>query len=222
LVEASGRDFTIHVMAADAAGNISRLEIVVQAAPRYGDVPMGHPAFTAIEHLSDQGIVEGYNDGAFHPEAVTTRAQYARMLVVTMGWSLIKPQEPRFTDVPPTDASFRYVETAAARGILPGFLDGTFAPDRPVSRSEAIHGILLATGKSVSGGRKLFAYLPPGHWAAGCNPSEPRRGHPGYSEQGYYCGSAPTTRADTSQVIYSLFRSLQAVEQNSPRDDQER
>jgi len=58
-VQAEGRDYLIHVTAADAAGNVSRLEVTVQAAARYNDVPLGSPAFNAIEYLSDLGIVGG-------------------------------------------------------------------------------------------------------------------------------------------------------------------
>ena len=67
-VQAGGRDFVIHVTAADAAGNVSRLEITVQASARYTDVPVTHPAVKAIEYLSDLGIVSGYPNGSFRPE----------------------------------------------------------------------------------------------------------------------------------------------------------
>src|SRR5688500_8745035 len=62
-LQAGGREFLIHVSSSDAAGKVSRLEVVVQAAPKYNDVKLSDPAFVAIETLSDRGIVSGYTDG---------------------------------------------------------------------------------------------------------------------------------------------------------------
>src|SRR6185436_19858792 len=67
-IEASGRDFVIHITAADAAGNLAQVEITVQAASRYTDVQLDNPAFVAVEYLSDQGVVSGYGDGTFRPD----------------------------------------------------------------------------------------------------------------------------------------------------------
>src|SRR5439155_8439757 len=134
-VEAAGRDFIIGVTAADPAGNVARLEITVQAAPRYNDVPMSHPAFTAVEYLSDQAIVSGYGDGSFRPDAYVTRAQYAKTMGTAMHWGLIRPIEPRFSDVEPNSWMYPYVETAVARKIKQGYSDGTFRPGAPISRA---------------------------------------------------------------------------------------
>ncbi len=218
-LEASGRDFSIHVTASDAAGNVSSLEVVVQAAPRFADVPVGHPAFRAVEYLSDRGVLGGYTDGLFRPDTPATRSQFAKMIVIAMGWGLINPPEPRFTDVPPEHPLYPYIETAAARGMLPGFLDGTFEPNMPVSRSEALLTLLAASGKTLNTAGALLADLPPDHWAATCDP-DPRRG-PSYYDN-TTCGNTPATRADSALLVYNLYRSMENIETGTPLDDQGR
>jgi hypothetical protein len=218
-VQASGRDFAIHVSSSDPAGNVSRLEVVVQAAPRFADVPVGHPAFRAVEYLSDRGVLGGYTDGLFRPEARATRAQFVKMAVSAMGWGLINPAEPRFTDVPADHPLYAYIETAAARGLLTGFLDGTFEPNMPVSRSQVLRAVLAAAGKTPVTAGALIAELPPNHWAATCDPSSGRG--PSYYDYNA-CGHTPATRADISLLVYNLYRSMETLESSTPLDDQGR
>ena len=218
-VQASGRDFAIHASASDPAGNVSRLELLVQAAPRFADVPAGHPAFRAIEYLSDRGILVGYTDGLFRPDGRASRGQFAKMVVAAMGWGLISPPEPRFTDVPADHPLYAYIETAAARGLLPGFRAGTFEPNLPVSRSLALRTVLSAAGKTLITGGALIAELPPNHWAAGCDP-EVKRGPNDLDNT--LCGNAPATRMDTALLVYNLYRHMEVVESTTHLDDQGR
>ncbi|MEO5952924.1 MAG: S-layer homology domain-containing protein, partial [Chloroflexia bacterium] len=218
-LQAEGRDFAIHVSASDPAGNVSRLEVLVQAAPRYADVPVGHPAFRAVEYLSDRNLLGGFTDGLFRPNAAVTRAQYAKMLVSSMGWSLIKPYEQRFTDIPPDHPLYAYIETVAARGLLPGYLDGTFEPNLPVSRNLALSALLSAGSRTLLTGGNLIAGLPPGHWANSCDPSAKRTLN---QSDNTSCGINTATRADVSMLIYNLYRQQENLEIATPLDDQGR
>lgn len=218
-VEARGRDYPIDITAADPAGNVSRLELNVQAAPRFADVPMGNPAFQAIEYLSDKNIVDGYSDGLFRPDSVATRAQYARMLVTAMSWGLIKPDEPRFTDVPADNSLYSYIETAAAHGALAGFGDNSFQPGSAVSRRDALRYALAATGNKNIGIHTLFTDLPPNFWANGCDLAEGKH-NPGNPDVINACDNSPVSRGDLSILMYNLYRNLQTIENPPPRDDQ--
>lgn len=162
-VQAEGRDFVIDVTAADAAANVSRAEVTVQAAARYNDVPVNDPDSIAVESLSDLGLLTGYADGSFHPDASVTRAQYAKLLCTAMRWGLIKPPDSRFSDVPTDSPLFTYVETAAARGYLRGYTDGSFQPNAPISRDDATRIWVMASGWQLTNVRvSAFLDLPPG------------------------------------------------------------
>jgi hypothetical protein len=218
-VEAGGRDYVIHVTAADAAGNVSRLEITVQASARYTDVPVTHPAVKAIEYLSDLGIVSGYANGTFRPNATVTRAQLTKMLVVTLQWGLIKPPEARFTDVSPDSWMFPYVETAAAHGMMSGANDGTFQPNQPVSRSDLVAAIRLAGGARVLKSGLLYSTLPAGHWATTCKAGSPPGDGSGPDGTTIYCGATPATRLDVSLLVYDLKKAIETLDSRTPSDD---
>ena len=53
--------------------------------PLFSDVPENHWAFEYIKAFADIGILAGYEDGTFKPDAPVTRAEWAKMLVSTFG-----------------------------------------------------------------------------------------------------------------------------------------
>jgi hypothetical protein len=219
-VQALGRDFAIHVSAADPAGNISRLEVLIQASPRYSDVPFSMPSSKAIEYLGERGIISGYSDGSFRPGAALTRGQLAKMIVTTMQWGVINPPEGRFTDVTSDMWAYPFVETAAARGVVWGYLDGTFSPNSPVSRSDALRMVLAAGGRHPMDAGQLFTSLPPDHWALVCE--LPARDSPPSERDDTltYCGQGPAARGDVAMLVYDLLRQVEALlEQENTRDD---
>ncbi|MBF6613234.1 MAG: S-layer homology domain-containing protein [Chloroflexi bacterium] len=219
-VQASGRDFVIHVTAADPAGNVSRLEITVQAAARYNDVSMSRPDFLAIESLSDEGVISGYSDGSFRPDSTLTRAQLAKMLAIAFQWGLIKPAEGRFSDVPGDSWMFPYVETAAARGAMEGYSDGTFGPTDPISRGEVARSIVLAAGWQISSTHTGFSDVPADSSLAGYVATAHAHGIVTGDEEGNFYPSALATRGEVSTIFYSLMQALHPPAPAKPKDDQ--
>lgn len=213
-VQAEGRDFVVHVTAADQAGNMSRQEVAVQAASRYNDVLVTDPDLQAIETLSDRGIIAGYQDGSFKPDAPLSRAQFAKFLGLVMKWGLIKPPESRFSDVPSNSPLFPFVETAAARGLIKGYTDGTFKPNAPVSRADATRTWIMAAGWKLTASRSgIFLDLPSGFAATPYIETAHTYGLVVPDDEGNFRPSNPITRAELSQLVY---RYLQAVQQQTP------
>jgi hypothetical protein len=210
-IQAEGRDFVIHVTAADPAGNVSRVEVTVQAAPRYGDVPLDDPAFGAIEYLSDKGIISGYTDGSFHPDAEITRAQLAKLIVVARHWSIIRPIEGRFTDVPADGWMFPYIETAVARGVMKGYTDGTFLPNAPANRAEVVRTIVLAAGWPVSKAlpRTVLPDGQAGHWSEPYIEAARKHGVIATDPNGDFYPGYVATRSRASVMVYNMMLKLQ-------------
>ncbi len=210
-IQAEGRDFVIHVTAADPAGNVSRLEVTVQAAPRYSDVPLDNSAFAAIEYLSDKGIISGYTDGSFHPDAEITRAQLAKLIVVARHWSIIKPIEGRFIDVPLDGWMFPYIETAVARGVMKGYTDGTFLPNAPATRAEVVRTIVLAAGWPVSKAlpRTVLPDGQAGHWSEPYIEAARKHGVIATDPNGDFYPGYVATRSRASVMIYNMVLKLQ-------------
>jgi hypothetical protein len=218
-VQASGRDFVIHVSASDPAGNVSRIEVTVQAAPKYNDVPLDHPASAAVEYLSDQSILGGYADGSFRPEAPVTRAQLAKVLAYTYQWGLIKPMEGRFTDVPADSWMFPYVETAVARGVMEGYHDGTFRPNASVPWSVLVSSMAKAGEWDRETHRAwLLLDAPPDHWSAKYMPVVEVLGH--VSDEGRFLPHSTANRGQIAQLVFSVMHHQSEVSPPQTRDDE--
>lgn len=216
-VQAEGRDFVVHVSASDAAGNVSRQEIEVQAASRYHDVPLTDPSSEAVEELADRGIITGYADGSFKPHAEVTRAQFAKFLAVVMQWSLIKPLESRFADVPSDSALFSYIETAAARGYMRGYTDGTFKPNEGLLRAEAVQIWVRAAAWSPDySSSGLFLDIPDAYPGASYIETAFAHGIIAPDEEGNFRPTDAITRAELSQMVYSYLQQTKPVEEPNP------
>jgi hypothetical protein len=111
--------------------------------PTFNDVGTGHWAYRYIEYCVGAGIIEGYPDGSYRPNAVVDRGQMAVYIArADAGGDGAVPLDTdgaTFTDV--TDNNdwawcCRHVEYCAAHGIVQGYLDGTYHPEREVTRDQ--------------------------------------------------------------------------------------
>ncbi len=99
--------------------------------------------YTAVE----RGIVEGYEDGTFRPDAVINRAEALKILV---GASHLEPPVDAtnlariFPDVKEDDWFRPYVSAAAWFEIIGGYEDGELKPGNNLTRGQAAKMIYLA------------------------------------------------------------------------------
>ena len=103
---------------------------------KFTDVPADTWYSNAISTLTNMGVLSGYKDGTFRPNAPITRAEYAT-IAVSFYKETVKDYQGTFSDVPQGQWYTQYVETAAAFGLISGYPDGTFAPNKNISRAEA-------------------------------------------------------------------------------------
>jgi hypothetical protein len=91
-----------------------------------------------IETLANKYIISGKLDGNFAPNEEMTRAQFTVLLVRALGLPSEK-YEQKFTDVKESDWFNLNGELAAATkyGIIQGKIDGRFAPNEKISRTQA-------------------------------------------------------------------------------------
>jgi len=101
---------------------------------------IGHWAQDAIAAAHRQGIVEGYDGDTFGPDDPLFREQMVAIVVKAFG--LREAEEGRmvpFTDEEAISVWAREaVRIAASHGIVMGYEDGAFRPQRPVTRAEAV------------------------------------------------------------------------------------
>jgi len=95
----------------------------------------GHWAAGYIEAAKAAGIIGGYADGTFRPNAMITRAEIAKIVVGAAGLAT-DTSGAGFSDIAGHWAS-DYILTAANNGIVGGYTDGTFKPNAHATRAEA-------------------------------------------------------------------------------------
>ncbi|WP_068621514.1 InlB B-repeat-containing protein [Paenibacillus tuaregi] len=104
--------------------------------PVFADVE-DHWAAHSIRLFARLGIVQGYGDGTFKPDASITRGEFASMLAKLFPLAKGTAVTPSFTDLEDSWARDA-VLTLASNGIIRGYEDGTFRADQNITRAEMI------------------------------------------------------------------------------------
>lgn len=114
----------------------------------FRDVTSAHWAFASVERAAELGLVTGYSDGTFRPDAAVTRAQFVLMLWRMCG----KPAAARAASF--ADASADWYQDALSwaveKGYVNGLSDTRFGPDAPITRQQAM-AILFRLNGGQSG-----------------------------------------------------------------------
>lgn len=119
---------------------------------QFSDVATNYWARSNIDTLLGAGIIVGFPNGTFQPDAAVTRAQFVKMLVLTMG---LTPGSgsTSFADVQPTDWFAPYVSAAVSAGLVYGTSPTTFSPSAVITREQM--AVLLARAMKLSGSANL-------------------------------------------------------------------
>ncbi len=123
------------------------LTIDLSASASFLDVPPTHPNADAIQYVQQQGLVAGYPDGTFHPDAEINRAEFTKIVTIyQFGQEMINMchSRVRFTDIPTNVWYLQYICRAQDADIVSGYPDGTFRPGNKINFAEAAKIIVLA------------------------------------------------------------------------------
>ena len=101
---------------------------------RYSDVSAGRWYNNAVSTMTRAGIVNGYPDGTFRPNAPITRAEMAKIIAL---FAKLEPSAERFPDTAGHWAE-AYIRLAAGNGWIEGYPDGTFRPNQSITRAETV------------------------------------------------------------------------------------
>lgn len=114
----------------------------------FRDVTSAHWAFASVERAAELGLVTGYSDGTFRPDAAVTRAQFVLMLWRMCG----KPAAAKAASF--ADASADWYQDALSWAVENGYVNGLsdtrFGPDAPITRQQAM-AILFRLNGGQSG-----------------------------------------------------------------------
>ena len=106
----------------------------------------------AVDACSALNIINGYEDGAFHPERNIKRAEVTKMICVALNGgeepNTSTNAKPTFTDVRGTIYAWAegYIESCYAQGIVDGVNGNRFAPASNVTAAQLAKMLLVSLG----------------------------------------------------------------------------
>ena len=129
--------------------------VSVALAKTFPDVPGDYPYATAISHLADQGVIDGYSDGRFGPSDPVKRQQFAKLMILAAGQTATEADVTSFTDVivsgPGSLYPDNYVAKIASLGITLGKTATTFDPYAFITRAQMITMVVRAADNLFPG-----------------------------------------------------------------------
>jgi len=112
----------------------------------FPDIYTHNPYFKSVEVLYKNGVIEGYSDGKYKPGKKINRAEFIK---IVLGANDIKSEGKNcFTDVK-NEWFAKYVCSAKKKGIIKGYPDGKFRPERNISFVEAAKIIAEASNRFI-------------------------------------------------------------------------
>ena len=116
---------------------IMSLGASIGLAKEFPDVDASHWAYKYIDELSNNGVINGYDDGSFNPQGTITRAEFIKLIVST------SPDVLKLTESIIEDESIEtknwYDKYYAAAGIVMNALPREYSDEelnKPITRVE--------------------------------------------------------------------------------------
>ena len=153
-----------------------------------------------VDTLVSLGIVEGFEDGSFQPNATVTRAQMAKMIYVLRTGksdaSAYNDDKTSFTDIGSHWAR-GYIKYCQSLGIIAGKSNTKFVPNEKVTAQEAAKMLLVTLGYDAT-----KAGLVGTNWAAKTNALADENG---LLEDVNTSFTGPCPRQYAAQLIYNAI-----------------
>lgn len=127
---------------------------VAGAAEPFPDIN-GSFAKQDILALYNNGVITGYEDGNFHPDAPVTRAEFATMLVKAKHFPVPDGVQGTFRDVPRGEWYAPYAELSYRLGVTSGVDGNNFAPNDLLTREQMVRMTVSALGRDSEIARRM-------------------------------------------------------------------
>ncbi|CAM3381354.1 S-layer-like y domain-containing protein [Saccharibacillus brassicae] len=176
----------------------------------FSDLPSGHWGSASIAKAAKLGIVGGYANGTFRPNAPVTRAEFTAMIARGFG---IQPatSAAAFGDTRSSWAA-GYIGALSNLGVVAGYGDGSFKPNATISRAEMAAIIARVVNLGALPGTSApanFGDVRGDHWAAGVIKQAASAGLLNGSSASAF---APDQNASRAEAIALIVRALETDE----------
>ena len=169
---------------------------------RFRDVDPDGTHGAAIDRLADDGVLTGCDDDRYCPRDAVTRGDLAGYVASVRGLSTTATAEPRFTDVDSDDPNAGAIAAVDADGILTGYEDDTFGPDRPLTRAQLASVLVRAFEVPDASRSAGFSDVPDGGVHSDAIDATAEAGLTRGCEDGSrYCGARDVTREQIASFL---------------------
>ena len=159
---------------AEACTIFARILLGTQEIPsgyttRFTDVKESDWFYNAIAYLDTMGYFFTTEGDTYNPNAKITRAEFVELAYFAS--ELAAGEGMTFSDVDESNKYYDAIMAAAASGLVNGYGDGTFGPEKTITRAEVVTVInrlvsLIANEKTVSKDNLEVKFSDiDGHWA---------------------------------------------------------
>ena len=146
------RKFTV---IAENESDMHEYTVRVVLGNAFSDVNPDDWFYGNVMDAAANGYVSGMGDGTFNPKGATTRAQFASMIAKAMGYDDSLAGETRFKDVPADQWYAGAITYCFDNDIISGYDDGTFQPEKTITRQEAASILKNAFNLTGNSGEKF-------------------------------------------------------------------
>ena len=179
---------------------------VIETSDKFVDIVKNDPTYPAIEALTDDGIIQGYEGKLFKPSEPVTRGQAAAII------NRVLKSEPNeiayFKDVSVSNPFAKDIAAIREAGIITGFADGTFKPYANMSRTEMaiiVHKAFELKLGNAGAAAYSYADVNSSYWAYEPIASMKAIDATGVFKTDKYNGGSKATRAIFSTAIYNAM-----------------
>ncbi|MEG1578064.1 MAG: S-layer homology domain-containing protein, partial [Oscillospiraceae bacterium] len=115
---------------------LEKMDLEKSYSCSFRDITGGEWYANAVGYMERFGIISGYLDGTFGGNKPISRAEFAAISTRFDALLLDKPNP--FSDVAATHWARDYIASAADKGWITGYTDGTFRPENHITRAEVV------------------------------------------------------------------------------------
>lgn len=183
-----------------------------QNEKQFKDLKDNHWANQAIQTMLERDIIQGYKDGSFKPDGIVTRAEFAKLMVLTLKLPKANASYSSFVDMQKNHWAVIFVESA--RKYLTGFQtpDGiAFRPEAPAQREDMAVALVRALKLKLVDEGILDDFVDADEISDELRPyvatAIANKLMKGYKEDGkfYFNPTGELTRAETAQLLMNVL-----------------
>lgn len=186
-----------------AGGSSSSKPAVAEPKKEEAVPPVTLPATQEKEvgKVESSSYITGYSDKTVRPNASITRAEVATMIAKLKNYTLDEAADSKFADV--KDQWFsKYVNAVVREGLTKGYADGSFQPNREITRAEFVQMIMAISSPNTT--EKTFNDVK-GHWAEAAIKQAYANGIVSGYKDGSFKPDQKISRAEAVVILNKLF-----------------